>query len=172
MVDRRPPAARPTRGTTAAQRRAIRAVAGFEAFKGLLVLVTATGLLAWVHRDLEGWAARWVEHAHLNPAARYPHIFLDLAQRLQDTRLWLLALGAGAYCTLRFVEAYGLYRERAWAEVLAAASGAVYLPIELIEWVRHPSWLRATLFALNAAVVALMLVALMRRRQRRADPSA
>lgn len=147
------------------ERGAVRAVALFEAFKGVLVLVAATGLLALVHQDLHDLAASLVRHAHLNPASQYPRIFIDAATRLQDTRLGLLALGAAAYAGIRLVEAYGLYRERAWAEVLAAASGAIYLPIEAYEWFAQPSWLRAALFAANAAVVALMINALLRRRR-------
>lgn len=145
------------------EHRAIRVVAYFEAFKGVLVVVAASGLAAFIHRDLPGLAAMLIEHAHLNPASHYPRIFIDAASRLQDTRLVLLAVGAAAYATVRLIEAYGLYRERAWAEVFAAASGAVYMPIELYEWVVQPSWLRAVIFLINAAVVGVMLDAIRRR---------
>ena len=137
----------------------------FEAFKGLLVLVAATGLLTFVHHDLHQWAASLIVHAHLNPASKFPQIFLDAASRLQDTKTVLLALGAAAYSSVRLIEAYGLYREKAWAEVLAAASGAIYMPIEAYEWFKHPSWLRVALLLANGAVVALMLRALVLRRQ-------
>ncbi len=146
--------------------RAIRLVAYFEAFKGVLVLVAASGLLALVHQDLHQWAATLIAHAHLNPASKYPQIFLDAALKLQDTKTVLLALGAAAYSSVRLAEAYGLYREKAWAEVLAAASGAIYMPVEAYEWFKQPTWLRAALFVVNGAVVALMLRALVLRRQR------
>ena len=77
----------------------------------------------------------------------------------------LLALGAASYSVVRLVEAFGLYREKAWAEVLAAASGAIYRPIELYEWVHHPTWLRAGIFVLNAIVVTIMLRAALNRRR-------
>ncbi len=149
-----------------AEHRAIRVVAWFEAFKGLLVLLAATGLPALLHRDLHALAARLIEHAHLNPASKYPSVFLDFAARVQDTRLMWLALGAAVYATVRLVEAYGLYRERAWAEVLAAASGAIYMPVEAYEWFKQPSWFRAGIFVVNLGIVALMLHALWRRRRR------
>jgi len=146
------------------ERRAIRAVACFEAFKGVLVLVAATGVLSFVHRGLYHAAAVLIAHTHLNPAARYPQIFLDAAARLQDAHLWLLAAGAALYSLVRFVEAWGLFFEKAWAEVLAAASGGIYVPLELAELVRRPTWHGALLLALNVAVVAIMLRALYRRR--------
>ena len=90
-----------------ASRGAIRAVAFFEAFKGAVVLVMATGLLALVHEDLNELGIRLVEHTHLNPAARYPHIFLDAVSHLNEPRLLALAAGAFAYGVLRLLEAWG-----------------------------------------------------------------
>jgi uncharacterized membrane protein (DUF2068 family) len=144
----------------------IRAVAYFEALKGALVLVAATGLLSLVHKDLSALAAALVEHTHLNPASKYPEIFLDAATKLQDSRLRMLALGAAAYSTIRFIEAYGLFFERAWAEVLAAASGAIYVPFEVIGLVRKLTWHGGVLLGLNLAVVAIMVFALLDRRAR------
>lgn len=159
------PATVPAASTGA--RRAIRLVALFEALKGTVVLLAATGLASLLHRDLHAIALSLVEHAHLNPASKYPQIFLDLAGNLQNGRLLLLALGAAAYALLRFIEAYGLYYGRAWAEWLAAGSGAVYMPFELIEFIRRQTLLSGGLLLANAAVVAIMVYALLQRRRDR-----
>jgi uncharacterized membrane protein (DUF2068 family) len=145
--------------------RAVRAAALFEAAKGLLVLVAATGLLSLFHSDLHAFAAKLVEHTHLNPASKYPRIFLDAASQLQNSHLLWLAFGAAGYSAVRFVEAYGLYNERAWAEVLAAGSGAVYVPFEVEQLLRAPTAHGAILLVLNLAVVAVMLQALLVRRR-------
>lgn len=146
---------------------ALRAIALVEAFKGAVVLLAGTGLLSLVHRNLHEWAVRLVEHTHLNPASRYPHIFVEALGNIHSSQLVLLALGAAVYAALRFVEAYGLYRGRAWAEVLAAVSGAVYLPIEAAEVLRHASALRVVVLGVNLAIVGVMVQALLRRRRRR-----
>ncbi|RYY96983.1 MAG: DUF2127 domain-containing protein, partial [Comamonadaceae bacterium] len=146
-------------------RASIRYVAGFEAFKGVVVLCAASGLLLLLHHDLHAAAASVIAHLHLNPASRYPAIFLDAAANLQDARLATLALGAAAYAALRFVEAYGLFRRAAWAELLAAASGAVYVPFEVAHLLRRPDWLSVAALALNVAVVSLMVAALLHRRR-------
>ena len=143
---------------------ALRTVALFEACKGLLALAAASGLLALLHGDLHGLAVRLVHHLHLNPAAHYPQVFIDFAQHLQDTRLGLLAAGAAAYAALRLAEAYGLLRNRAWAEWLSATSGAIYVPFELHGLLRHGDPLHVVLLAANLAVVAVMVWALWRRR--------
>lgn len=149
--------------------RAARLIALFEGLKGALVLLAGSGVLALLHRDLHALAATLVEHAHLNPAAHYPRIFIDTASRLDDRHLLQLAAGAAAYAALRLTEAWGLYRERAWAEALAAVSGALYLPFELQEVLATRAPLALALFLLNGAVVAVMVALLLRRRKQRPD---
>src|SRR4051794_14108963 len=100
----------------------IRAIAGFEAFKGIVVLVAGFGLLSLLHRDLEAIAERLVRLSHLNPARHYPRIFIEAASRTSDARLKTLAALALLYSTIRFIEAYGLWRTRVWAEWFAIIS--------------------------------------------------
>ena len=145
--------------------RPIRLVALFEGFKGILVLVAGSGLLLMVHKDVNALAVQIIAHSHLNPASRYPEIFLEFAGRVQDGRLQLLALGAAVYAAIRLFEAYGLYHGRAWAEVLAAASGAIYIPLEVMELLRHVTVLRVILLLANIAVVGIMIRALVLRRK-------
>jgi uncharacterized membrane protein (DUF2068 family) len=134
----------------------IRAVALIEAAKGLLVLLAGFGVLFLIHHDVGRFAAGLVRHSHLNPASHYPEIFLKAAARVTDKRLWFLALAALVYSGVRFIEAYGLWRRRAWAEIFAIATGAIYLPIEVYEIVERVTAVRITVFVMNALVVALL----------------
>lgn len=154
-----------TSTANAAVNSAVRVVAFFELFKGALILLVGTGVLALRHKGVYDVALSLIEHAHLNPASRYPHIFLDAANDLQNTRLLLLAGGAAGYSAFRFVEAYGLLFARSWAEMLAALSGAIYLPFELASLLRHPTPLHYAILLANLAVVGIMLYALMRKRR-------
>jgi uncharacterized membrane protein (DUF2068 family) len=147
----------------------VRFVAYVEGAKGLVVLAAATGLLSLVHRNVYELAAVLVAHAHLNPASKYPQIFLEAAAGVGDTRLLVLAAGAALYAVVRLVEAYGLYFERPWAELLAALSGVVYVPFEVAGLVREASWHGAALLALNLVVVAIMVAAMRRRRSTRPE---
>jgi len=90
----------------------LRAVAVFEGVKGGLVLVAGCGAASLVHRDLQAIAEEVVSHFHLNPASRYPRIFLDAAQSLTDARLWTFAALAFAYAAVRLAEAWGLWRQQ------------------------------------------------------------
>ncbi len=137
--------------------RGVRAVAVFEALKGTLVLVAGCGLLSLVHRDLQDIAERLVRHSHLNPARHYPRVFIEVASRTSDARLRSLAALAFLYAVVRFVEAYGLWRLRAWAEWFAIISGSLYLPIEAYELFQRVTWVRALVLVVNAFVVAYLV---------------
>jgi uncharacterized membrane protein (DUF2068 family) len=148
--------------TEESRQRGLRVVAVFEGAKGVLVLVTGFGLLAFIHRDLHNAAEEIVRHFHLNPAHRYPKIFLDAAARVTDTRLWFLALSAFLYAVVRFVEAFGLWHRKRWAEWFGVLSGGIYIPVELFEVVHRLSWARLTVLTVNLVIVAYLGYALTR----------
>ena len=147
----------------------VRAVAFFEALKGTLVLVAGFGLLSLVHRDLEDLAERLVQHSHLNPASHYPRVFVEAAAHTSDARLRTLAAMAFAYSTVRFVEAYGLWKMRAWAEWFAIISGCLYLPVELYELIERATLIRAGVLVVNAVIVAYLLYVRFSRTGRAAE---
>jgi uncharacterized membrane protein (DUF2068 family) len=135
--------------------KSIRAVAAFEAAKGLLVLIAGAGIFSLASRDVQHALERLVRHLHLDLANHYPRIFLDAVAGGDDRGLWKLAALAGLYAVTRFVEAYGLWRERRWAEWLAALSGGVYIPFEIHGVLLGHPW-AAVALVLNVAVVAVM----------------
>ncbi len=143
-----------------AQKTALRTVALFEAFKGALVLAAGCGLLALFHGDAQRFADALVGRLHLNPAKNTPQVFLRLLENISNSQLWALAGFAALYASLRFIEAYGLWRGRRWAEWLAALSGGIYVPVEIYELTRGVSWIKLAALILNAAVVAYMCYAL------------
>jgi uncharacterized membrane protein (DUF2068 family) len=139
----------------------VRTVAIFEAAKGTLVLLAGLGVLSLLHRDVQAIAERLVRSSHLNPASRYPHIFLDAASRVTDARLWALAAAAGLYSAIRGIEAYGLWKERRWAEWFALVSGALYVPVEIYEVFHRFTWVKVAVLTTNVAIVAYMAYALL-----------
>ena len=85
---------------------------------------------------------------------------------MNNTRLWLLAAGASLYSGLRFIEAYGLWHERAWAEWLGVISGGLYLPLEIYELMVGVTLIKVVLFVINVLIVAFLGRTLHRGRQR------
>jgi len=138
------------------------------------VLIIGFGLLSFLGQDAEAFAERLVNRLHLNPAHHYPQIFIHTMADLNNTHLWLIAGFSAIYAMVRFAEAYGLWRERRWAEWFAALSGGVYIPIELYELADRITWLRLTALVVNVVIVGYMvwLLTESRRKARRSHPAA
>lgn len=137
--------------------RGVRAVALFEAAKGTIGLAAAVGLLTLLHRDLQPIAEHLVQVSHLDPASRYPTLFVKTISRLNDSRIIALAAFAFLYTAVRFTEAYGLWRLRAWAEWFAIVSGSIYVPVEIYEVFKHVTWLRVGVLIVNLLIVAYLV---------------
>ena len=56
-----------------------------------------------------------------------------------------------------FVEAYGLWRERPWAEWFALISGTLYVPFEAYELVRRVTAVHLAVLLINLGIVFYML---------------
>lgn len=81
-----------------------------------------------------------------------------------DTVHLAAAILAG-YGLLRAIEAWGLWRARAWASWLGCISAALYLPLDIYAIFRHPGWAAWLLLAVNLLVVWVLARDLRRRRQ-------
>jgi uncharacterized membrane protein (DUF2068 family) len=145
-------------GVHASHLAGLRAVASIEIAKGLLALVGAIALLTLLHKDLGDVAENIIEALHLNPAHRIFQDFIDAAGRMSESRLIIVVSVAAGYAMIRFIEAYGLWHARAWAEWFAIISGASYLPLEIIEVARHPHHIiRWGVLIVNIFVVLYMM---------------
>ena len=143
------------------EHRGLHAVALFEATKGVLALLAATGLewlgpatlqraaealLALLRLDATHGSAAWLATAW-NPGAVH-----------------MAAAVAALYGMVRLAEAWGLWRGKAWASWLGL-SAALYLPFDLYAFALHRHWLEAVVVAVNLLVVWILARDLLRRRR-------
>ncbi|MDI1334635.1 MAG: DUF2127 domain-containing protein [Lacunisphaera sp.] len=154
--------------TSPRQHKALRFIAVFEAFKGAVVLIAGFGLLSFLGKDADDLAERIVHRMHLDPANHYPQVFIRAMNEVSDAHLWMMAGFAALYAAVRFVETYGLWHGRRWAEWFAALSGAVYVPVEIYELAVHVTWLKAAALVLNLIVVGYMVWLLTESRRKHA----
>ena len=148
--------------------RGLHVVALFEAAKGLLVLAAGIGALSLLNHDARVVAEKIVRYLLLNPDSHYAQIFLKRASLVTNKQLLFTAIGATLYSGTRFVEAYGLWKNRAWAEWLAVLGGMVYLPFEISAILHHATLLRFGLLTINVLIVLYVIRVLWIKRQTRA----
>lgn len=132
---------------------ALRTVALMEFAKGVAVLAAAISLY-WV--DPTDVVGAFLDFLHVSPDHHLAQLLLRSADVLSNASLWLVILIACIYSGLRFAEAFGLWRARAWAEWIALVSGAMYIPFEAYRLAHRISLFHAGILIVNLAVVAFM----------------
>jgi uncharacterized membrane protein (DUF2068 family) len=150
----------------------LRTVAVLEALKGAAVIALCVVLLSLLHKDLNTVVDHLTQGLRLNPDSRVADWFYDLADRTTGRGIWVAATVGLAYSACRFVEAYGLWHERPWAEWFAVISGALFVPAELFAVIAHPHWARLLVLVGNTLVVLFVLRILLENRRERRELEA
>ena len=147
-----------------APRIGLRWIAALEAIKGLLAMATGLWLLSLFQYTPRALAKQLVERLHLNPSSHYPDLFVSNLGTLSDRSITLFGLAALMYAGLRFIEAMGLWQDRAWAKWFAAVTGAIYIPFEIYELMQGFNGFVIGALLINAAVVWYLVHALKQER--------
>jgi uncharacterized membrane protein (DUF2068 family) len=77
---------------------------------------------------------------------------------LNDQTLREIAIATLCYAAIFAVEGVGLIRRRRWAEWLTVVVTTSFLPIEVLELVRRPGPGKVVAIAINAAIVACLVL--------------
>lgn len=150
----------------------LRSIAILEASKGVAIVALCVFLLSLLNQDLSSVVDRVTEALRLNPDSRVADWLYRLAERTTGHGIWTAASVMLAYSTVRFVEAYGLWNARHWAEWFAVISGALYVPFEVYALVSHPEWKRLALLIGNLLLVFYLTSILLENRRERMRQSA
>jgi len=151
----------PADGQHGASLQVLRGIATLELAKGMIVLLAACGVLLLVRRE-DPWdiADGLLRLLHISPDHHFAQVFLDWADSLTSAKIWTVAAAALSYSILRFLEAYGLWYARAWAEWIALISGSLYLPFEIYKLIHKQNLFHISVFLVNVAIVLYMIYAL------------
>ncbi|APP83778.1 hypothetical protein CFBP498_18010 [Xanthomonas hortorum pv. vitians] len=138
-------------------------IALLEAVKGTLALLAATSLEILGPLPLQNAVSTLIRRFSLDP----DHGALpSLLKTISPDAVHLAAAAMLAYGLLHVVEAWGLWRAKAWASVLGCLSAAIYLPFDIYAIVRHPGWTAWGVLAINLIVVGVLARDLLKRRRR------
>jgi uncharacterized membrane protein (DUF2068 family) len=138
----------------------VRAIALFEASKGVVALLAGSGLLLLWNSDIQAAGDKLLRHLHLNPGRLHGNVLWKALTTSDGITFKLLAAGVLCYALLRFVEAAGLWLERRWAEWLGVLSGGIYVPLEIRELIRQPGILSVALLLVNILIVGYLALCL------------
>jgi uncharacterized membrane protein (DUF2068 family) len=92
----------------------------------------------------------------------HPHGFTHEVEHLLTLNVntfRLIGVAAAAYAILEGAEAYGLWRQRRWAEYLTFVATTLFVPYELYELADKITPIRVGAFVVNLAILFYLLVA-------------
>jgi uncharacterized membrane protein (DUF2068 family) len=146
---------------------ALRSIALFEAAKGALAFAAGCGLISLRHTDLHSAVDAFLLRHGIDPETHYRRLFIESVARATHQHEAQIAAVAFVYVLIRFAEAYGLWRERHWAEWFAVISAGLYLPLELVHFALRPRAFTAGIILLNIVLIYYLGKLLARQRAQR-----
>jgi len=136
-------------------------IALLETGKAVLALLAATGLEMLGPQPLRDGINALIRRFSLDP----DHGTLpSLLNMISPDVVHLAAAAMLGYALLHLVEAWGLWRAKAWASWLGCVSAGIYLPFDVYAISRHPGWASWTVLVLNLLVVYVLARDILKRK--------
>lgn len=136
----------------------------FKLGKSILFFCLGFGAIHLLHKDLGDEVMRLATALKFDPESRFVSLVLDKVDLIDAHRLREISLATFGYSALALTEGVGLLMEKVWAEYLTLILTISFLPWELYELARRPSWFRLSLLLTNLAVLGY-IVWLLRRKK-------
>ena len=154
--------------THASHRRGLLLIGLFKLSKSLFFFGVGLGALHLMHKDLGNEIMRVAQEVRfVDPESRFVLLMMKKADMIDAARLREIGFGTFAYSALALIEGTGLMLEKVWAEYLTLSLTVAFLPWEVYELIREPSWFRLGLLAINELVLVYLLSILRRKRSSR-----
>jgi uncharacterized membrane protein (DUF2068 family) len=151
----------PTRGPRLRDRYVLRLIAVDRALHVVVLLAVVIAVIIFVHsrgafnrdyQQLMNGISGSRPDALTNILGRLHHFFV-----ISPSHLYEVAIVAGAYAALEFVEMIGLWYAKRWAEYLTFVATIALIPLEIDEIIKKFSALKISVFVINVAVAAYLL---------------
>ena len=143
----------------------------FKLAKSLFFFCIGIGAIHLLHKDLSDEVMRLATALRFDPESRVVGLVMDKVDLIDAQRLREIGFATFAYSALALTEGIGLLLAKVWAEYLTLILTISFLPWELYELIRRPSWMRAGLLVINLLVL-WYLVWLLKRKRAGAEPGA
>lgn len=136
----------------------------FKAFLGVLYVAVGIGAFSLLDRNIEAVLVQLVDTISLDRDSHLVESAFKLLPMVTPSLLRNIAIGTLAYGTIEFIQAFGLYYRKLWAEWLIIVFTILLIPIELYEIYKHATPVKFVVLALNIVIVVYLW-----KRQRAAE---
>jgi uncharacterized membrane protein (DUF2068 family) len=136
----------------------------FKLVKAVFFFCVGIGAMHLLHKDLSDVVMRLAAALRFDTEGRFVTLLLDKVDLIDVHRLREIGFATFAYSGLALTEGIGLLLEKVWAEYLTLVLTISFLPWEMYELVRRPSWFRLGLLVINLAVLWYLVWLLKRKK--------
>ena len=149
--------------TRSAHDRWLIAIGVVKLLKAVLFILLGIGAVKLLHKDLVDFVTHFITSLGFDSEGRIVSIILVKVAMIDPHRLKQISAGIFAYAALDILEGTGLILEKVWAEYVTLILTASFLPWEFFEILRHITWMKIGLTALNLLVVAYLIFVIQAR---------
>jgi uncharacterized membrane protein (DUF2068 family) len=148
--------------TTHANERALRIIAIYKFVKCTGLILVACVVFGFTNEPFLDRVARMVEHLPIQTGRHVLQHWMDQLTGMTPGHFIVAGIAACFYAALFFVEGFGLWTGKRWAEYLTTIATASLIPFEVYELIRHATWVKVVVLIGNIAIV-IYLIFLLRR---------
>ncbi|EDY17734.1 membrane protein-like protein [Chthoniobacter flavus Ellin428] len=146
--------------------RYLRVIAIYTVGKGLLLCLLAIGFLGFLHKDVDMIVGNWMSLLGFNMENRHVIAILARLDKVTDKQLRELSGITFAVAGVFLTQGSGLLLRQQWAKYLTVSVTSALIPVEIVELFRHFGWIKVGVLAVNIAIVAFLVVSLVREKRR------
>ena len=136
----------------------LRVIGGLKIAKALLLIAAGIGMVSVGAHTLVGLVHTDVGNHHMNRA-------LAKLSAVSPKKIHELGIGCFVYAALFSVEGVGLWMRKVWAEYVTIVITGSFIPLEVYEMVKHGSWVKGVVIAVNVAIVVYLVLRLRKDKQ-------
>ncbi|MBV8671984.1 MAG: DUF2127 domain-containing protein [Acidobacteriaceae bacterium] len=151
------PAPAKNRERVSASERWIVVIGVWKLLEAALLIFLGIGALKLLHKDLVDVVTRFIIDIGRDPEGHFANLVLDKVALIDPHRLKQISMAVFAGAALHVIEGVGLVLRKVWAEYVTLILTASFLPWEIIEIIRHNTWIRVVLLLVNLAVVIFLV---------------
>ena len=126
------------------------------------MMASGIGALRLANQDISAYAAHLVFKYHLNPGNRLVAQVLARTVNISPRRLHEIGIVAFVYAALFVAEGVGLWTLKRWGEWITVLVTGLLLPFEILALWHRPTFPRAAVLVLNAAIVCYLVIGLVK----------
>ena len=133
------------------------AIIAIKLVKGLLFVLLAVVAYTLSDNDLPAEFRNLLHFLRVNPERKFfADLGLQIGKLTEANVLWVAAATL-FYSLFSLVEGVGLIARISWACWLAIGESAFFIPIEVYELIRKPSWTVLVILGINVVIVWYLL---------------